>query len=84
MSVEQRLKVALGLLVAAAACVLGAVWSITAHEASVRAFALVPLGCGVALLVAVAYSLLPSSPHLRYWLFHRPLHGPRSGAHLPR
>ncbi len=84
MSMEQRLKVSLGLLLAAAACGIGTVWAVAAQDASVRALALVPLACSVALLAVVAYSLMPSGLHIRYRRHHRPLAGPRSGARLPR
>jgi len=83
MSMEQRLKLSLGLIVAAAACIVSAVWAVVVQDASTRALALVPLACSVVLLAIAAYSLMPSGLHIRYRLFHRPLAGPRVGAHLP-
>jgi hypothetical protein len=83
MSMEQRLKVSLGLLLAAAACAISSVWAITVQDASLRTLALVPLACSVVLLVIAAYSLMPSGLHIRYRRYHRPLAGPRDGARLP-
>ena len=83
MSMEQRLKVSLGLLLAAAACVISTVWAITVEDASLRALALVPLACSVVLLAVVAYALMPSGLHIRYRWYHRPLAGPRDGSRLP-
>lgn len=83
MSMQQRLKVSLGLL-AAAACATGSVvWAITVQDASLRALALVPLACSVVLLLIVAYSRMSSGLHIRYRRYHRPLAGPRDGARLP-